>query len=348
MPEDVLQAESTACEPVGGAPSLPAGTVTELAARVYERALDRSSMTVDEVALELGVTSGRAERAVADLHALRLIRPVSGVAFAAVSPDAARLELTVPLERTIHDARSELAGIQDRLQSFTHLFNDRQSSRLSRQLLISLDASDDIRARLAHLAGGCRSELLIMQAAHAGAVAELALGGPFVLELLQRGVRTRLICPHTLRADTTSRSWLDQLAAAGAEVRTCNESFDPLLICDGEVAFLCAGADGEDAGPGVLAYEPTLVGFLRKTFERRWETAARIDAAEPGYGETLGHLKATILELLASGLKDDVIARRVGMSSRTFRRHIAAIMQELQAESRFQAGARAALSGLVG
>nr|WP_237532014.1 LuxR C-terminal-related transcriptional regulator [Streptomyces sp. SID8352] len=51
--------------------------------------------------------------------------------------------------------------------------------------------------------------------------------------------------------------------------------------------------------------------------------------------------------MLASGLKDDVIARRVGISSRTLRRHISVIMEELSAESRFQAGVAAANAGLV-
>ncbi|MEU9130595.1 helix-turn-helix transcriptional regulator, partial [Kitasatospora sp. NPDC048540] len=53
----------------------------------------------------------------------------------------------------------------------------------------------------------------------------------------------------------------------------------------------------------------------------------------------------TIMELLAAGLKDESIARRLGMSLRTTRRHIADIMEELDAASRFQAGYRFAVQG---
>lgn len=53
-------------------------------------------------------------------------------------------------------------------------------------------------------------------------------------------------------------------------------------------------------------------------------------------------LDQTIIQLLGTGLKDEAIARRVGMSLRTTRRHIADIMKLLGAESRFQAGILAA------
>ncbi|MGI5530482.1 response regulator transcription factor [Streptomyces syringium] len=58
-------------------------------------------------------------------------------------------------------------------------------------------------------------------------------------------------------------------------------------------------------------------------------------------------LDHTIVRLLAAGLKDEAIARRLGMSLRTARRHIADIMETLGAESRFQAGMLAARAGMT-
>ncbi|KOG32387.1 hypothetical protein ADK34_09305 [Streptomyces viridochromogenes] len=52
--------------------------------------------------------------------------------------------------------------------------------------------------------------------------------------------------------------------------------------------------------------------------------------------------------LLAQGAKDEVIARRLGMSLRTCRRHIAELLEELGAESRFQGGALAERAGSPG
>ncbi|MGH2602897.1 MAG: response regulator transcription factor, partial [Dehalococcoidia bacterium] len=57
-------------------------------------------------------------------------------------------------------------------------------------------------------------------------------------------------------------------------------------------------------------------------------------------------LTQQVLRLLDAGYKDDAAARQLGMSVRTYRRHVAEIMRSLGATSRFQAGARAAELGL--
>ncbi|WP_020385692.1 hypothetical protein [Kribbella catacumbae] len=74
-------------------------------------------------------------------------------------------------------------------------------------------------------------------------------------------------------------------------------------------------------------------------FERLWECslpAAADDQAE-------AHL---LTSLLLSGLTDHAIARQLGVSPRTTQRKLAALMHELGARTRFQAGAQAALRDL--
>jgi DNA-binding NarL/FixJ family response regulator len=60
-----------------------------------------------------------------------------------------------------------------------------------------------------------------------------------------------------------------------------------------------------------------------------------------------GDLQQTIAAMMARGFTDEVLARKLGMSLRTCRRHIAALMQDLDAVSRFQAGVRASRASLV-
>lgn len=55
----------------------------------------------------------------------------------------------------------------------------------------------------------------------------------------------------------------------------------------------------------------------------------------------------TILALLAAGAPDATIARQVGVSQRTVERRVRALMDQLDAGTRFQAGVQAARSGLV-
>ena len=54
-----------------------------------------------------------------------------------------------------------------------------------------------------------------------------------------------------------------------------------------------------------------------------------------------------ILELLAEGLNDEAIARKLGVSIRTVRNDVAAAMSTMSAHSRLQAGVHAAQLGLV-
>ncbi|MFF4647231.1 LuxR C-terminal-related transcriptional regulator [Streptomyces sp. NPDC001389] len=54
-----------------------------------------------------------------------------------------------------------------------------------------------------------------------------------------------------------------------------------------------------------------------------------------------------MLHALALGLTDEAASRRLGMSTRTFRWHLASAMVELDATSRFQAAVIAVDRGLV-
>ncbi|MGH3118350.1 MAG: response regulator transcription factor [Gaiellales bacterium] len=54
-----------------------------------------------------------------------------------------------------------------------------------------------------------------------------------------------------------------------------------------------------------------------------------------------------LLMLLTVGLKDQVIARQLGIAGRTVERHVAKLMRRLNAKSRFQAGVEAARSGWI-
>jgi DNA-binding NarL/FixJ family response regulator len=54
-----------------------------------------------------------------------------------------------------------------------------------------------------------------------------------------------------------------------------------------------------------------------------------------------------LLRLLATGLPDTAIARRMSLAPRTLARRISSLYQMLQADNRFQAGAAAERLGLL-
>ncbi len=309
----------------------------------YERAIGRGEFDPLQIAEELGAPPRYAEQAVGVLRELRLVKTAESRAdrLVAVSPEAAQMELLVPLEREILDSRHRLAGFKGQLSSFAAAF-ERQSRTRAEPVVITGD-QEEIELRLLEAAQSCTTEVLVMQPCVARETRELRLARPLVLEALRRGARGRILYPHTARGDSGTRAHLGELLPAGGRVRTTKEVSDRFLVFDRKTAFIPSGEDGEIA----VVYESTVAAFLAGLHARVWESAVDFDSGAAGYAGTMEELKATLLSLLASGAKDEVIARRVGMSERTLRRHVATIMQDLSASSRFQAGVLAARTGLV-
>ncbi|MGA5472729.1 LuxR C-terminal-related transcriptional regulator [Streptomyces arboris] len=320
-----------------------ASELDEFAVAFYERAIGRGEFDPLRIAEELGAPPRYAEQAVGVLRELRLVKTAESRTdrLVAVSPEAAQMELLVPLEREILDSRHRLAGFKGQLSAFAAAF-ERQSRTRAEPVVITGD-QDEIELRLLEAAQSCTTEVLVMQPCVARETRELRLARPLVLEALRRGARGRILYPHTARGDSGTRAHLGELLPAGGRVRTTKEVSDRFLVFDRKTAFIPSGEDGEIA----VVYESTVAAFLAGLHARVWESAVDFDSGAAGYAGTMEELKATLLSLLASGAKDEVIARRVGMSERTLRRHVATIMQDLSASSRFQAGVLAARTGLV-
>ncbi|MFI9273549.1 LuxR C-terminal-related transcriptional regulator [Kitasatospora sp. NPDC052896] len=147
-------------------------------------------------------------------------------------------------------------------------------------------------------------------------------------------VRQLLSCPTSL-----------ELLAPGEGnclVRTVWTELDEVLIIDEALALIPA--------PGAVRVtvvrHPVVVRQLALFFEAAWAQGAhpRESVLIPG---TEVELKQRIVRMLAEGAKDETVARRLGISLRTCRRHIAEILEQLGASSRFQAGVRAATLGAV-
>ncbi|MDH6134296.1 DNA-binding CsgD family transcriptional regulator [Kitasatospora sp. MAA4] len=218
-------------------------------------------------------------------------------------------------------------------------------SRPRREEVVRNQDPGQVRLRMADALRNCPTEILAMRPLGGGAAREVR---PFELPVATHGVPVRLLYPHCARSSAAVRAGLRRATEGGTRIRTSNQVFEELVLIGEEVAFLPDRRPGQDVPTVTVVYEPATVALLRRMYEYTWQAGTDFEADAASYGDTLGDIRATILDLLASGLKDDVVARRIGMSSRTFRRHISGIMDELGADSRFQAGVAAARAGLLG
>lgn len=117
-----------------------------------------------------------------------------------------------------------------------------------------------------------------------------------------------------------------------------------IVVVDGKSAFLrIGGADGRAA----VVTDPAAVSTLQLLYVGVWSRARKL-VDQPELSPRLrSDLTRRILEQLRSGRTDATAARELQVSLRTYRRHVAEIMRELNASSRFQAGVRAVEIGLL-
>lgn len=131
----------------------------------------------------------------------------------------------------------------------------------------------------------------------------------------------------------------------GEEIRVVPEKLPiKLQIVDNDSALVPLGPYGH---PALLIRDSQLVAAFTRFFDLKWAEAT--PWAPPGTQQPpkADPARQRILDALAAGLKDEAIARQLGISARTVRRHIAAIMDELGAPTRFAAGVAAVRRGWV-
>ncbi|WP_018349409.1 LuxR C-terminal-related transcriptional regulator [Longispora albida] len=154
---------------------------------------------------------------------------------------------------------------------------------------------------------------------------------------LRRGVIYRTIL-HTSRLSVpTLLDYYRDLQRSGYQVRVSSDYNRTVVLHDRTRAFVQLDPSDGRAG-ALLIRNPGIVSTLADLFDQAWLHSADLEtalAAPPQPADL--HL----LTVLQGAPKDEVAARQLGVSVRTFRRHVAELMQRLGAENRFQLAALA-------
>ncbi|MFE0458524.1 DUF6879 family protein [Kitasatospora sp. NPDC058965] len=295
-------------------------------------------------------TGAELARAADVLLTLRLLRPAPGRPDLLIptSPEAAAAEALAPLEARIADASRHAQTVRDELQALMPRY---RSSLRERGRLAGGDRLPDlptVSAMLTEEAARCREEVFTIQPGGGRQPTRLAEAVSRDLAMLGRGVRMRTLYQHSARANLATQGYVETLTGAGAEYRTAAELPDRAVVFDRAVAFLPARQEDGSGDGAVLVRDPDIVAYLCRVFDQLWATATPFrGSTEAAYREVGDSLRRALVGMLAEGVKDEVIARRLGMSLRTCRRHIAEALLALGAESRFQGGVLAERHGLT-
>ncbi|MFJ6617912.1 LuxR C-terminal-related transcriptional regulator [Kitasatospora sp. NPDC091335] len=313
---------------------------------MYQWVLVHRRVDPESVAAALGVPVESAVAALRRLGELCLISPLPAGAGAgyAIPPEVAMAQLAAPGEDRIRREEEWIADRRVLLSGFMPYYYGVDRHRdVGVEVLTSLA---EVRSALNHAADRCRTEVLASQPG-GGSRSPEAMQEALVRDraLLGRGIRMRTLYHHTARFNGPSQAYVEAASRLGGRYRTSHELFGRLIVFDRQLAFVPAD---DDSWGSVAVRQPWLVAYLCEIFEQTWDRARPFAvAAAEGLEKVAQDIDRTIVELLAAGLKDEAIARRLGMSLRTARRHIADIMQQLGVESRFQAGVAAVRAGLL-
>lgn len=307
---------------------------------VYEWALRNGTLSAENTAsADLGLPPAELAQARADLLDLGLLLP-SGDGAGAIPADPAIAEMMVraPLEQEIEQRQQALIRIHEQLRPLSPLFAERTLTGRQGEGIRSFDEPSDVQRELSMMTRLCSEEMVSIQPGGGRNPDTLRGIVQESLSMLERGVQLRTLYQHTARASLTTRAYVREVSAAGAQIRTTAEVFDRMIIFDRETAFVPQPrTNGRPHGASIVT-DPTVVGFLFRMFESIWESGQPFDAQQAEYQQTAEQLRISILRLMAAGLKDEVIAKRLGMATRTCRRYVKDITDELGAASRFQAG----------
>jgi DNA-binding NarL/FixJ family response regulator len=135
----------------------------------------------------------------------------------------------------------------------------------------------------------------------------------------------------------------------GARIRISDAVPLRMLVLDRETV-ITPELDADSACDLVLRGEVVARCFLA-VFDCLWAAASdyggRAEESAESAASRLGPAHISLLRALATGAKDEAVARLLGCSDRTLRRLIAQTLDELGVRSRFAAGVRAAQLGLL-
>ena len=324
-----------------------AGELSAFEVALYRAALTDPSTTVVQLAERVSATSDDVDKAVDRLAEFGLIRYGDEDRLIAVSPMLAEATSLGAEDLELGARRAAIEQRRDTIRRLVPTWNAAAQGVTDEGHVDVISDQSEIANVLMHYADRCEEELLSVAP---GRLASTRIDGRTRLANVysaRRGIRTRALYQYTALRDRATRAYLRELAANGAKIRLAASVPGRSLVIDRHVALLPIPTDDPSRHGLAVVRDRNVIAWVVATFDQLWAEASPLeDVIEGEHDETeLDQTRAAILRFMAEGEKDEAISRRLSISVRTCRRHIADYMSQVGASSRFQAGVIAARAG---
>lgn len=316
--------------------------VSEAEERVYRILLTKAPLSISDIAARDGLGAAAGRRAVAALEGMGLVVRSTEHAprFSPAPPDLAIRSLAYRRREEIDSASMKAMTLIEELYEPT-----------------SPDAGDVVQVIPGEKAVMHHMLQIVSQAEREVLVFSRP---PYPLrdnkaerDGLARGVKYRFIYDHAALDERAHLKQIEDAVLLGEQARVLPQLPMKLTIADGRIGLVSVSIRGSDLKSALIVHPSSLLDALIMLFEVLWREAVPLQAADAEPSTTEGERDkvpdehAILVSLLAAGLKDEVIARNLGVTPRTFRRRLRALLDGLGARTRFQAGLQTAWRGWI-
>ncbi|MFF1896988.1 helix-turn-helix transcriptional regulator [Streptomyces sp. NPDC058206] len=301
---------------------------------IYRHLLRHQKTSSDEIHQLLRIAPQQAMESVNRLCAVGVLKRTAPGLLSAVSPETAVGRLTELRLRELHQELERVIRSQ-------HLISELRTEQGPKGVPVHgvehLQSLPQIRDRIDDLAFFAREEILSIEPYTALTPENIAHARRLDQRCLRRSVRMRSVVRKEALDHPPTMVYLRELAAQGATIRVAEDISERILVYDRRAALV--PKDPTDTARGaLLAHEEGLVANIVALFEKIWDQAEDLTDSADGQadagGSDPGEIERRVLEAMCRGSKDEIGARALGISIRTYRRHVAELLRLLGASSR--------------
>ncbi|MEW9528668.1 LuxR C-terminal-related transcriptional regulator [Microbispora sp. NPDC049125] len=318
--------------------------------RVYQLTLDDPDWTPERLQNKLGLTGEQVSQALGTMAELGLLEPCppapSGMA--ARAAEAAVVSLMREQKNALAVRAAELQRTSAALDTLASQFLSLRNPRPGDTRVDVVVGEAEVTSLLRDATSVAYHEVQIVNMDVQGRDYDPDFCRSWHRRLLGNGIAVRGVYRSSMARSMQSCNRLRALQRDGVEIRLTPTA--PIGIMTFDHFLTVAEVPSLNGDMAVLAiHGHALTGLFRQIFEHCWTMSAALETGpvESPAGEMLTEQQKTVVRMLAAGMKDETIARNLGISQRTLRRLITELMDLLESTSRFQAGVRATARGWV-
>ncbi|MFI6691845.1 helix-turn-helix transcriptional regulator [Streptomyces sp. NPDC050433] len=303
---------------------------------IYRHFLRNPDTSADDIHLLVHSEQDDAKQSLDRLRELGLLNPDSSHhRVSPADPGVALARLTDARLNALHEELRRVMQARDLVDGL----RAEQGSRLPPvQGIEQLEGLTEIRNRIDDLAFFARDEILSVEPYTKLSAANIERSRPLDLRCLRRGVRIRNVVLAAALDDLPTREYLRELVKRGAQIRVADNITERILVYDGRTALVPVDPQNTARG-ALLAHKSGLVSNIIALFEKIWTQAddlLTVTKESADAVEGLSEIEQQVLISMCTVGKDEAGARDLGISVRTYRRHVADLLQALGAASRAQ------------